>query len=98
MKFNRNQKGWSRNWSERGIAIINNMETAFEPRYYSNAKEKNLSSYKERLTYLCKKFPDKMFYHSLAAELKINKSLNANQVRCIHSDFKKHFRRETNHF
>ena len=89
---------WSKNWSGRGLAILDRMESGKErkKRSYSKTGNESWLSYKKRLRYLCGRFPENKFYQSLTAQLQIHKVLSTKQVRCIDSDFRKFFNKELN--
>ena len=90
--------GWSKNWSGRGLTILNRMESQNDRDNYSNnvTDKESWLSYKKRLRYLGDKFPDNNFYQSLISQLKIHRKLSTKQVRCIDSDFRKYFKKELN--
>lgn len=100
MSYNQTKiySSWSKNWSGRGLAILDRMELGNERKRHSYSKTENESwlSYKKRLGYLCGRFPDNKFYQSLTAQLQIHKVLSTKQVRCIDSDFRKFFKKELN--
>jgi hypothetical protein len=88
MRLNRqNAEKREANWSGRGTAMMDYMETAFEYKRTSKPNTpKGQLTIAKKLALLSAKYPDNNFYQSLVVQSK-KKPLSPNQIRCIAKDF-----------
>lgn len=85
------EKSWDKNWSSRGIAMMNNVET-FTTTDVRTKKDRRTIRVRsvpvsEKLKYLLSKKPERQFYQSLSSQLKSGKSLSVKQIQAISKDY-----------
>lgn len=78
----KNQNNWSKNWSARGTAMINKLESSSAPKAVS------APSFKERLDRLLNVQPLNPFYRSLSWQLRQGKTLSKKQLDAIFNGYK----------
>lgn len=87
----KNEKRWGRNWSSRGIAMMNSVEnfttTDVRTEKYRRTIRVRSASVSEKLNYLLSKKPERQFYQSLSSQLKSGKSLSLKQLQAISKDY-----------
>lgn len=85
------EKSWDRNWSSRGIAMMNSVEN-FTSTDVTTKKDRRTyrvraASISEKLHYLISIKPERRFYQSLSSQLKSGKSLSLKQIQAISKDY-----------
>jgi hypothetical protein len=90
LKF-KNNYGWPRNWSSRGVAMMNSVEsfttTDVTIKKYRRTNRVKSVSISEKLNYLISIKPERRFYQSLSTQLKSGKSLSLKQIQAIGKDY-----------
>lgn len=76
---------WTRNWSGRGIAMMNNME--YKSGSTSIAISVPYMSYAKKLDVLISAYPCSKFYKNLRSQMKYGKSLSTKQLQAIDTNF-----------
>lgn len=84
-------KNWSKNWSGRGVAQMDSMESFFSsPSSRPHVVNTTVLTTVKKLTALHKRFPSNNFYLSLITQSK-KYALSEKQNNCIEEAYKKHF-------
>lgn len=85
------ERSWDRNWSSRGIAMMNSVENLTST---DVTTKKDIRTYRiksvpvsEKLDYLMNIKPDRRFYQSVSSQLKSGRSLSLKQIQAISKDY-----------
>jgi hypothetical protein len=77
---------WRKNWSGRGLAMINNMENYSQPKQPLSDGRKSID-FRDMLRRLIWEYRPKPFYKSLLAQ---PYALSKDQIRCVQEDYKRY--------